>query len=204
MSEDILAVHISKSRDWPQINYGFAQNKACAFLWISPASLHYCHQCLSHCRKAINSILTLACCQQLFIEPQTHFESFQSEIMSSSVSSRPAQWSLPLTVCLYFYSVMSSVFIVAGSLALVIAGACWVRWDSFDSLSNFLHEIVNIGTWGPLLLLRIHRNVLNCFVWSVVYNWKIILFTIKDYCRKAILYYVYSYLRGWTEAVLFA
>uniref|UniRef100_A0A3P8T360 Neural proliferation, differentiation and control, 1b n=1 Tax=Amphiprion percula TaxID=161767 RepID=A0A3P8T360_AMPPE len=54
--------------------------------------------------------------------------SFQSGIMSSF---RPAQRSHLLTVCLYFFSVMSSVFIVAGSLALIIAAALWMNTPDF-------------------------------------------------------------------------
>lgn len=46
----MLAWHVLKSRDWPRIYSGFSQNKACALLSISSASLHYCHQCCSHCR----------------------------------------------------------------------------------------------------------------------------------------------------------
>ncbi|KAK5870466.1 hypothetical protein PBY51_003409 [Eleginops maclovinus] len=43
-------------------------------------------------------------------------------IMSSSDTYR-----FPLTLCLYVLSVLSSVFMVVASLALITAGACWVR-----------------------------------------------------------------------------
>lgn len=48
-------------------------------------------------------------------------------ILTMTPDSRAEQHSLLLTVCLLFFSVISSVFIVAGSMALVVAGACWVR-----------------------------------------------------------------------------
>lgn len=52
---------------------------------------------------------------------------FHSGIMPSSDARRRVNLSPLLSVCLYFLSVMSSIFIVAGSLALVVALACWIR-----------------------------------------------------------------------------
>uniref|UniRef100_A0A665TQB4 Neural proliferation, differentiation and control, 1b n=1 Tax=Echeneis naucrates TaxID=173247 RepID=A0A665TQB4_ECHNA len=49
----------------------------------------------------------------------------QSRIMSSSKTYRSSEHSLPLTLCMYFFSAMSTIFIVAGTLALIMAGACW-------------------------------------------------------------------------------
>ncbi|XP_029999068.1 neural proliferation differentiation and control protein 1-like [Sphaeramia orbicularis] len=49
-------------------------------------------------------------------------------IMSSASNvPRPADRPFVLTLCMYFFSVLSSVFVVGGSVALIIAGTCWVR-----------------------------------------------------------------------------
>uniref|UniRef100_A0A3P8T244 Neural proliferation, differentiation and control, 1b n=1 Tax=Amphiprion percula TaxID=161767 RepID=A0A3P8T244_AMPPE len=82
-----------------------------------------------HCRARPDSqLFSAALLSALTLSPT----SFQSGIMSSF---RPAQRSHLLTVCLYFFSVMSSVFIVAGSLALIIAAACWI--SNFTILSFY-------------------------------------------------------------------
>lgn len=44
-----------------------------------------------------------------------------------SASGSAERHRLPLTVCLLFLSVISAVFIVAASVALALAGACWFR-----------------------------------------------------------------------------
>lgn len=110
---------------------GFLQKRAFSLLSISYASLHYCHQCC-YCQLvgALSSALTVIF-SSFLLSPalllQPHSQSFQSGIMYSSDIYKPVQRFLPLTICMYFFSVMSSIFIVAGSLTLVIAGACWVR-----------------------------------------------------------------------------
>uniref|UniRef100_A0A3Q1EVZ3 Neural proliferation, differentiation and control, 1b n=1 Tax=Acanthochromis polyacanthus TaxID=80966 RepID=A0A3Q1EVZ3_9TELE len=103
-------------------------------------SSYCCRLVLPHCITIISVAfsvgiaglgLTLSYFQQLFFQ-HLHFtlspRSFQSGIMSSF---RPAQRPRLLTVCLYFFSVMSSVFIVAGSLALIIAAALWMNTPDF-------------------------------------------------------------------------
>lgn len=118
-----MSVCLKTSRDWPQIYCRVVQTELVCF----------CESDLSHSDTVFTanaapwrSVVSSSSSAALHSATNT-FEELQSGIMSSSDTRRPAQHSLPLTVCMYLFSVMSSVFIVAGSLALIIAGACWVR-----------------------------------------------------------------------------
>lgn len=130
LSDQILALYALKSPDWPQIYHGVVQNRTCMLLLVLPHSITVTSAVLTadtatsfHNWHTDSYFLFF----ELYIVLPTLHQSFQSGIMSSSDAHRSAPLSLPLTVCMYLFTVMSSVFIVAGSLALIIAGACWVR-----------------------------------------------------------------------------
>uniref|UniRef100_A0A3P8VCL9 Neural proliferation, differentiation and control, 1b n=1 Tax=Cynoglossus semilaevis TaxID=244447 RepID=A0A3P8VCL9_CYNSE len=97
------------------------------------AGRHFCQPGRSHCGPCLHHLVENSNGQcvvkrrhvahSMSLTCEIHSE--RPVIMSPFDTYRSACLCLPLTICMCFISVMSSVFIVAGSLVLITAGACW-------------------------------------------------------------------------------
>uniref|UniRef100_A0A3Q3W4U7 Neural proliferation, differentiation and control, 1b n=1 Tax=Mola mola TaxID=94237 RepID=A0A3Q3W4U7_MOLML len=103
------------------------------------AGRHFCKPGSSHCGRCLHALVENSHGRCVVRKSNRHlysaalhsasdtFGEFSSGIMSSSDTYKLVHRSFLITLSLYFFSVMSSVLIIAGSLALVIAGASWLH-----------------------------------------------------------------------------
>uniref|UniRef100_A0A672YJY4 Neural proliferation, differentiation and control, 1b n=1 Tax=Sphaeramia orbicularis TaxID=375764 RepID=A0A672YJY4_9TELE len=85
---------------------------------------------LSHSTQSAKGGLIRHCTGHQYVaspDPYVLRTRLSSVAIMSSASNvpRPADRPFVLTLCMYFFSVLSSVFVVGGSVALIIAGTCW-------------------------------------------------------------------------------